>query len=512
MGCAGPFRLPFLARRPAGDHDVGVGGIGAGGDGGDDDGAVVQILVYIHAVTGFDAGDGGLNGDGAGPLGEGGYGDDAVIGEVLWCARGGGRGGAGDVAGSGGVAAFTFPADHLAGGARVGADTEEVGQLLGEAGGGLGEEHPILRALGAGDAWLYGAEVKREGGAVLGFRSVRGVEEALGAHVGLDEGDLGVCAAGEAKVGEGFCVDREDAAGGTVLWGHVGDGGAVCKGECLDAGAVELDELADDALLAEGLGYGEDEVGGGGALFERAGEAEADDLRDQHRDGLAEHGSLSLNAADAPAEDAKAIDHGGVRVRADEGVWVGKDQAVRAGRSGEDDAGEVFQVDLVADAHAGGDGGKVVEGGLAPFEEGVALAIALELERGVKVIGVGGAELVNLDGVVDDELRGLEGVDFFGVAAKGAHGIAHGGKIDDGGDAGEVLHEDAGGHVGDLAGRLGLWLPGGEEADVIRGDGAAVLMAKEVFKQDPEREGEAGEIVTGEGGERKSRTLFPCRW
>ena len=117
---------------------------------------------------------------------------------------------------------------------------------------------------------------------------------------------------------------------------------------------------------------------------------------------------------------------------------------------GEDDAGEVFEVDLVADAHAGGDGGEVVEGGLAPLEEGVALAVALELERGVGVVGVGGAELVDLDGVVDDELGGLEGVDFVGVAAEGAHGVAHGGEVDDGGNAGEVLHEDAGGHVGDL--------------------------------------------------------------
>ena len=131
-----------------------------------------------------------------------------------------------------------------------------------------------------------------------------------------------------------------------------------------------------------------------------------------------------------------------------------------SGCGGEDDAGEVLEVDLVADAHAGRDGGEVVEGGLAPLEEGVALAVALELERGVEVVGVGGAELVDLDGVVDDQLGGLQRVDLFGVAAEGLHGVAHGGEIDDGGDAGEVLHEDAGGHVGDLAGGLGLGVPG----------------------------------------------------
>ena len=59
-----------------------------------------------------------------------------------------------------------------------------------------------------------------------------------------------------------------------------------------------------------------------------AGEAEADDLGDEHGDGLAEHGGLCLDAADTPAKDAEAVDHGGVGVGADEGVWVGNDGAV----------------------------------------------------------------------------------------------------------------------------------------------------------------------------------------
>jgi len=63
----------------------------------------------------------------------------------------------------------------------------------------------------------------------------------------------------------------------------------------------------------------------------------------------------------------------------------------------------------VADAHAGRHGGEVVEGGLAPLEEGVALAVAGEFECGVEVVGVDGAEFVDLDGVVDDEFGGLEG-------------------------------------------------------------------------------------------------------
>ena len=77
-------------------------------------------------------------------------------------------------------------------------------------------------------------------------------------------------------------------------------------------------------------------------------------------------------------------------------------------------------------------------------------------------------------------------------------------EIDDGGDAGEVLHEDAGGHVGDFAAGLGLRLPLGEELDVVGGDGDAVFAAQQVFEQYFQREGEAGDVeaVCGEGGER----------
>ncbi len=110
-----------------------------------------------------------------------------------------------------------------------------------------------------------------------------------------------------------------------------------------------------------------------------------------------------------------------------------------------------------------------------------------------------GSRIRRPDGVVDDELGGLERVDLLGVAAEGAHGVAHGGQIDDGGDAGEVLHEDAGRHVGDLAGGFGPGVPVGEEADVVRGDRAAVFVAQQILQQDAQRVGQAREINCGIG-------------
>ena len=127
---------------------------------------------------------------------------------------------------------------------------------------------------------------------------------------------------------DGLLVDREDRDGGAELRAHVADRGAVGQRQRGDALAVELDELADDAVLAQHLGDREHQVGGGRALGQVAGELEADDARDQHRHRLAEHGGLGLDAADAPADHAEAVDHRGVRVGADAGVGVGLQLAV----------------------------------------------------------------------------------------------------------------------------------------------------------------------------------------
>ncbi len=186
-----------------------------------------------------------------------------------------------------------------------------------------------------------------------------------------------------------------------------------------------------------------------------------------------------------------------MRVRANESVGICRRLAVNL--RGEDNAGEVLEVDLVTDAHAGGHGAEVAEGGLAPLEEGVALAVALELEEGVRVVGARGAKLVDLDRMVDDELGRYEGIHALGIAAEGFDGVAHRAQVDDGGNAGEVLHEHACGHVSDLAAWLGLGVPVGEELDVGGGDVDAVFAAQQVFKQDLETEGKTAEIEAARG-------------
>ena len=116
------------------------------------------------------------------------------------------------------------------------------------------------------------------------------------------------------------------------------------SGERREAVAEVLDELPDDAGLAQHLGHGQHEVGRGRAFGQRAREPEADDLRHEHRQRLAEHRRLGLDPADAPAEHAEPVDHRRVRVGADERVRE------RHAVARLDDAREELEVHLVADA------------------------------------------------------------------------------------------------------------------------------------------------------------------
>ena len=111
--------------------------------------------------------------------------------------------------------------------------------------------------------------------------------------------------------------------------------------------------------------------------------------------------------------------------------------------------------------------------------------------------------------MVDDELGGCERIDALGIAAESLDGVAHGGEIDDGGNAGEVLHEHAGRHVGDFTAGLGFRVPVGEEFDVGSGDVDSVFAAEKIFEQNFEAEGKAVKIeaagavetASGEGRE-----------
>ena len=70
--------------------------------------------------------------------------------------------------------------------------------------------------------------------------------------------------------------------------------------------------------------------------------------------------------------------------------------------------------------------------------------------------------------MVDDQITLGERVDLFRVAAEGNHRVAHGGKIDDGGNAGKVLHQDTGRSIRNFTIRLAIFQPAAKGRHVFR--------------------------------------------
>src|ERR1700688_2571407 len=190
-----------------------------------------------------------------------------------------------------------------------------------------------------------------------------------------------------------------------------------------------------------------------------------------------------LDAADTPAEHRQAVDHSGVRIRADHGIGIGD---IHGGGLAVDlhfvfsaphHARQVLEIDLVADASAGRHYAEVIEGTLRPFQEFIALLILpvflvdVFLERAIV------AEEGHRHRMIDDEIDGHLRIDFLGVAAERFHGVAHGGQIDHRRYAGEILHQHARRAERELMlRRLGLE-PFGKRFDVVLGHRAPVFVA-----------------------------------
>ena len=92
------------------------------------------------------------------------------------------------------------------------------------------------------------------------------------------------------------------------------------------------------------------------------------------------------------------------------------------------------------DARVRRDDPEVVEGLLAPAEEGVALAVALELELRVALkMAICEPKSSTCTEWSMTSSDGQKRIDAAWIAPQVAHRVAHGGEVDDGGNAGEVL-------------------------------------------------------------------------
>ena len=89
--------------------------------------------------------------------------------------------------------------------------------------------------------------------------------------------------------------------------------------------------------------------------------------------------------------------------------------------------------------------------------------------------------------MIDDQIHRSERVDLLRVPVQRLHGIAHRGQVHNRGNSSEILHQHARRAVGNLAVRGALLEPACDREDVVLGDGAAILMAQQIFQKDFQR-------------------------
>ena len=122
---------------------------------------------------------------------------------------------------------------------------------------------------------------------------------------------------------------------------------------------------------------------------------------------------------------------------------------------------------------------------LPPFQEAVSLAVALVFELDVLGQRLTIAESIDDDGMIDDEIHRHQRIDLLRIAAEVFHGVPHRGEIDDGRNAGEILHQHPGRPEGDfLLGRALVLGPLRRVLDVSLAGAAAVFVAQHVLDDD----------------------------
>jgi len=133
----------------------------------------------------------------------------------------------------------------------------------------------------------------------------------------------------------------------------------------------------------------------------------------------------------------------------------------------------------------------------------------LKLHVHVELQRIGAIRVVDLDGVIDDQIDRHERLDNLRVLAEAVGGGAHGGQVDEERHAGEVLQQHARDHERDFLGALGVRRPRRQRGHVFFGDLPAIDVAKNRFEDDADGNRELGDVFKARGSELRERVELP---
>ena len=154
-----------------------------------------------------------------------------------------------------------------------------------------------------------------------------------------------------------------------------------------------------------------------------------------------------------------------MRICSYDGIGISAPSAVPV--NVENDAAQVFEVDLVNDARIRWHDPEILKCRLAPAQERIAFLIALKLYLVIEIQCIGSPVIIDLYGMVDDQFGGGQRVDLVGGAAQLDDGISHGGEVNHRRNASEVLQDDAARRKRNLRAGIGFRVPVGQSEDVV---------------------------------------------
>src|SRR5579859_7067534 len=272
--------------------------------------------------------------------------------------------------------------------------TEGLAQFL--------QGHAILRTTRPCQARLNTAEVQFKQVIKLWLRALICTEEPLLLRVTLHQIYKLLIASGITHIAQCLGINWEEGRGGAKFRRHIRDGGPISQCQIAQAGTSKFYELANHSSFTQHLCDSQYQVGRRHSLGQRPGQAHPNDFRREQIQRLPQQYSFRFDAAYAPAQHAQAINHGGVRVGADQRVGEGCRFAVLF--LCHDNGGQIFQVHLVADTSPRRHDAEVAEGLLTPAQQGVSLTIALVFTFNIAIKRERGAKRVHLHGVVDHQV------------------------------------------------------------------------------------------------------------
>ena len=206
------------------------------------------------------------------------------------------------------------------------------------------------------------------------------------------------------------------------------------EGERGGAFPAEFQIGAHHLLLAQELGQGQHDVGGGDARLRTPGQFDANDVGQAHPRRAPQHHVLRFQATDADRDHAQRIDVRGVAVRAHAGIREGH------AATHLDHRRHLLQVDLVHDAVARRDDVDVLERMPRPLDEVEAILVASILDgavlgKRVRIV----AAAFHRQRVIHDQLHRHHRIDLGRIPALVGDGVTQAGQIHQCGLAEDVV-------------------------------------------------------------------------